>query len=98
MSALPCCREHAASVLQMTHVLLQRGGLIPHYADPLTTMATLLAACIHDFEHAGAQLLECLPLPFHVRKYTYFAPRLPHAGVTNGWWNGPVKIGDGVCA
>lgn len=34
-------------------MLLRRGGLAPGYADPLTQMACLLAAVVHDFEHVG---------------------------------------------
>jgi len=44
---------HAADVLQTMSVILLRGGLVPHYADPLTHLACLLAAAIHDLEHVG---------------------------------------------
>ena len=37
-------RVHAADVLQSMHVLLTKGGLVPHYADPLTMMAGYVAA------------------------------------------------------
>ena len=37
-------RVHAADVLQSLHVLLTKGGLMPHYADPLTMMAAYVAA------------------------------------------------------
>ena len=37
-------RVHAADVLQSLHLLLTKGGLKPHYADPLTMMAAYLAA------------------------------------------------------
>ena len=36
-------RVHAADVLQSLHVLLTKGGLVPHYADPLTMMAGYVA-------------------------------------------------------
>jgi len=44
---------HAADVLQTMQVILKRGGMLPGYADPLTHMACLLAAVIHDYEHMG---------------------------------------------
>lgn len=46
-------RTHAADVLQTMHALLTRGGLVPHYADPLTQLACYLAAATHDLEHVG---------------------------------------------
>ncbi|CAK0834031.1 unnamed protein product [Prorocentrum cordatum] len=53
-------RRHAASVLHLTHAVLRRGGLAQkaaaqlHDADgALVTMACLLAAAAHDFEHVG---------------------------------------------
>lgn len=44
---------HAADVLQTLHVILHRGGLVPHYADPLLLLAAYLAAVVHDYEHGG---------------------------------------------
>ncbi|KAJ9516140.1 hypothetical protein QJQ45_024568, partial [Haematococcus lacustris] len=44
---------HAADVLQTMHVVLQRSGMLPRYADPLTHLACLLAAAVHDLEHVG---------------------------------------------
>ncbi|KAJ9511901.1 hypothetical protein QJQ45_004504 [Haematococcus lacustris] len=46
-------KTHAADVLQTFHLILRRGGLIPGYVDPLTHVACLLAAVVHDFEHVG---------------------------------------------
>lgn len=45
---------HAASVLQMTHVLMHRGGLRGYdMVDEVAVLACLLAAAVHDFEHGG---------------------------------------------
>ena len=44
---------HAASVLQLMHCILTKGGLVPSYADPLIQMACYLAAIVHDYEHVG---------------------------------------------
>ncbi|GFH25584.1 PDEase domain-containing protein, partial [Haematococcus lacustris] len=44
---------HAADVLQTMHVVIQRSGMLPRYADPLTHLACLLAAAVHDLEHVG---------------------------------------------
>lgn len=30
-----------------------QGGLVPHYADPITLLAMYLSAVVHDYEHAG---------------------------------------------
>ncbi|MEW5314060.1 MAG: hypothetical protein WDW38_005584 [Sanguina aurantia] len=46
-------KRHAASVLQSLHVLLTRGELVPHYADPATLLGCYIAAVIHDYEHVG---------------------------------------------
>ncbi|KAL6764769.1 3'5'-cyclic nucleotide phosphodiesterase [Haematococcus lacustris] len=46
-------KTHAADVLQTYNLILKRGGLIPGYVDPLTHVACLLAAVVHDYEHVG---------------------------------------------
>ena len=48
------CSIHAASVLQMTHMLLCHGGIMQSKAmTKLEHMAALWSALIHDFEHGG---------------------------------------------
>ncbi|KAJ9531728.1 hypothetical protein QJQ45_021878, partial [Haematococcus lacustris] len=44
---------HAADVVQAFFVILTRSGMLPLYADPLTQLACLLAAAVHDLEHQG---------------------------------------------
>ena len=44
---------HASDVLQTFHMIVCQGGLIPGYVDPLTHLACLLAAIVHDYEHRG---------------------------------------------
>lgn len=44
---------HAADVLQTFHVIINRGGMVPGYVDPLHMMACYSAAVMHDFEHGG---------------------------------------------
>ena len=46
-------RKHATDVLQTLHVLLTRGGLVPHYTDPILCLACYLSAVVHDIEHVG---------------------------------------------
>ncbi len=47
-----CCSIHVASVVQMTHLLLQQGGVAKVMTDN-QICATYYAALIHDFEHLG---------------------------------------------
>ena len=47
------CSVHAASVLQLTHMIVSHGGL-PEGVIPLNIkMSTYWAALVHDFEHGG---------------------------------------------
>lgn len=47
------CSVHAASVLQLTHMVLCHGG-IPHAVMPAATrLTTYWTALVHDFEHGG---------------------------------------------
>ena len=47
------CSVHAASVLQLTHMIVNHGGL-PDGVIPLNIkMSTYWAALVHDFEHGG---------------------------------------------
>ncbi|KAK9824385.1 hypothetical protein WJX72_009899 [[Myrmecia] bisecta] len=46
--------KHAANVLQAVHMLHQHGGLRQHgISNNLQTMASYIAATVHDFEHPG---------------------------------------------
>ena len=49
--ALPCS-THVASVVQMTHLLLQQAGVAKIMSEP-QVYATYYAALTHDFEHLG---------------------------------------------
>lgn len=46
---------HAASVLRAMQLFVSRAGMVAEggYCDPLTHLAVLLAAIIHDYEHLG---------------------------------------------
>ena len=46
---------HASDVLQTLHMVLTWGGLVPHYADPLTQLACYISAVCHDLNHRGGQ-------------------------------------------
>ena len=51
---MPACSIHAASVVQMTHMLLCHGGLVK---SGLITrnqhLSSYWSAAVHDFEHGG---------------------------------------------
>lgn len=49
---MPLCSIHVASVVQMTHLLLQQAG-IAKVMSPAQVFATYTSALIHDFEHLG---------------------------------------------
>ncbi|KAK9850625.1 hypothetical protein WJX84_003967 [Apatococcus fuscideae] len=46
-------RTHAASVLQMMHVLMHNGLIEQGILDGITMLACYMAACIHDYDHQG---------------------------------------------
>lgn len=49
-----CCSIHAASVVQMTHMLLCHGGLIQSGAmNRVQHFCSYWSALVHDYEHGG---------------------------------------------
>jgi hypothetical protein len=47
-------KTHAADVVQTMHVVLLKSGMAGSaYADPVTHLGCLLAAAVHDLQHAG---------------------------------------------
>ena len=51
---LPACSIHVASVVQSTHMLLTRGGVMKsNVMTRSQQLATYIAAVVHDFEHGG---------------------------------------------
>ena len=49
-----CCSIHAASVVQMTHMLLCHGGLVKTGAiSRVQHFCSYWSAAVHDYEHEG---------------------------------------------
>jgi len=59
---------HAADVLQITHYIMEHGGLKPTiFMQSNEIMASILAAAIHDYDHPG------LNNNFHIKTRSYLA-------------------------
>lgn len=54
MKKVLVCSTHVASVVQLTHMLMTHGGIMKaKVVDDLTLLASLMAACVHDYGHGG---------------------------------------------
>lgn len=54
LTVLHACSIHVASVVQITHMLLTRGGVMKSNAMTRSQqLATYISAVVHDFQHGG---------------------------------------------
>ena len=49
----PCCSIHAASVLQLTQMLVNHGGMPESLINKYVKYSCLFAAMVHDYQHGG---------------------------------------------
>lgn len=71
LTNLHACSIHVASVVQVTHMVLTRGGVMKSNAmTRLQQLATYIAAVIHDFQHGGVNN-DFLIKTFHPLAMTY---------------------------
>ena len=47
------CSVHAASVLQLTHMIIRHGGITDAIMKPALKLGTYWSAIVHDYEHGG---------------------------------------------
>jgi len=71
LTVLHACSIHVASVVQITHMLLTRGGMMKSNAmTQLQQLATYISAVVHDFQHGGVNN-DFLVKTFHPLAMTY---------------------------
>ena len=71
LTVLHACSIHVASVVQITHMLLTRGGVMKSNAmTQLQQLATYISAVVHDFQHGGVNN-DFLVKTFHPLAMTY---------------------------